>query len=179
MDEATRDRFRKVKALMSSPNAGEAEAARNRYAAMVEKYGDPDAQCDGDFDPIGTFQRFYTSGDVSDLVDAMNGHMRASRRARDTADAMSYAFKAATRQRTPDPEHNDINATLQHAIWLGRECGRAVEWLVDEGFYVTGIAGGPWAVWECVGDRLDGVPPVFVADKQQVIIDFAQTKGMR
>lgn len=173
MDEATRDRFRKVKALMSSPNAGEAEAARNRYAAMVEKYGDPSVQT---FDPMAMMNRWYASGVVADLVDAMN----AQRRSAKVAEAAFYETQraaAARRQRT-DPEHDEANAAFQHAIWLGKQCGRAVEWLMDEGYSVAGIAGGPWAVWDCDGDRFERLPPIFFAKTQQAIIDFAVTKGM-
>lgn len=47
MTPAIRERMDKVRRLMDSPNAGEAEAARIRYAEMQAKYGAGEARSTG------------------------------------------------------------------------------------------------------------------------------------
>lgn len=47
MTPAIRERMDKVRRLMDSPNAGEAEAARVRYAEMQAKYGAGEARSTG------------------------------------------------------------------------------------------------------------------------------------
>lgn len=175
MDAATRDRFAKVKALMASPNAGEASAAKARYAAMVERYGDPDATPDyGRFDPNFLGRRYdgvYQDRGAEPFPPRYEFVNRGAGGADFSTifnDLFSYAQRSAAEEHRRTREDR-----VAQQLELGKECGRAVTFILDDlGLDVEGIAGGPWTIY----DHTDDSHGPF---DMRGVIDFARARGFR
>lgn len=195
IDQAIRERFEKVRALRDSPNAGERAAAEDRWNAMVAKYGDPDAPPPGR--RIGTcpicsalpeephiaacplakryetnthpVEQHFTIHVTTPFGDAPFSGFNIR-----SAEAFHEAIRAAHKRANADHRagrdpHRDSEAGIEHARWLGRECGRALTWLMDSMDYeISGLDGGPWTV---SGD------PDITFYNQQAVIDFARAQG--
>lgn len=68
--ETARRRMLAAKALFDSPNAGEADAARQAYARLVKKHGDPEAEAKSSFIYVDAK---LTPDQVSDLLNEVFG----------------------------------------------------------------------------------------------------------
>lgn len=131
VDPDTRDRMAKVKALMASPNEGERQAARVRYAAMVAKYGDPEGSVFADYiaasyDRVHDMEVMFADGLVAfaDIV-----------------------MRDAIGRPNPDERMRKFRAAHRQAVWLAENTEKAIRWLENfTSFRIESVNGTGWNV---------------------------------
>lgn len=179
IDQNIRERFRKVDALRSSPNPGEAQAAEARYQDMLGKYGDPERREEPrrhkfeGFDWAGwpehvncrcTINPNTDGGFDTSFADVgkvwPREHLREGlRRNRE------YDFERQFTQEFRDPPPTRAELAAKHL----REAGILAD-PIDTVSYVHGLrTKSNWLVFE------DGGATNFMSDDQ--LIEFAITKG--
>lgn len=165
IDRATANRIRTAKTIADDArtDAGTRAAARNRYDALVSKYGDPDARPaartpDSDNARFRETMRTYREGQTSpgasawgrsvneDIIRQFAETLRSSQP--DFADSILHGWmNAGMSGKRAEFVFVDDPGDIAHARANGRRVGEAVTWLIDsEGYEIEGIAGGPWTL---------------------------------
>lgn len=189
MDQRIRERMTATKRIADDPRTdpGTREAARNRYAAMVSKYGDPHQGVNSpDFgtyangqpfnftsDNIREATRVWESGAFSmdDLVVAM--HRMKPATTEFSRDVNMDRYFADLDRRNRQSHEQAMRSDQTHDEFLRSEAERAARWLENfTACKVEDLHDGRWYLqWK--GGGLNRKETV----RDQGLIDFAQIKG--
>lgn len=161
IDDRTRERMAATKRIMDDPRTdpGTREAARNRYQAMVGKYGDPNVRptyANGDRVNFTSDNLRATSAEYSDLIVEMFR--------RRTGAQMAHEIQRERDKRRADREREDTEG-------LAEKAERAKRWF--DNFTGVNVQREPSGLgWFFKHKRMNHR---HVTDRQ--LIDFALMKG--